>query len=100
MYRIRLSRVSLAALAIAALASVSTLATSSGADASPRIDPGVGRGPPRIDPGFGNGPTRIDPGFNRNYTGPKYTVGSNCYWYQRPGPRYRPGTEITMKACN
>ncbi|MDO8400375.1 MAG: hypothetical protein Q7T45_21385 [Bradyrhizobium sp.] len=99
MYRTRLSRALLATLAVAALASGSTLLASDTAQAG-RIDPGFNRGPPRIDPGFGNGPTRIDPGFNRNDTGPKYTLGSNCHWIQRPGPRYRPGTEITMKVCN
>lgn len=92
MYRIRLSRALLAALAVAALASGSTLVTSGVAEAAARIDPGFGRGPPRIDPGFGNGPTRVDPGFNRN-SGPQYTVKKlsitglyrGCHWIDRPG---------------
>ena len=95
MFRIRLSRASLAALAVAALAS-GALVTSSVANASTKIDPGFSRGPPRIDPGFGNGPTRVDPGFNRN-SGPQYTVKKlsvtglykGCHWIDRP---VSPGT--------
>jgi hypothetical protein len=92
MYRIRLSRALLAALAVASLATGTTLVTSGAADASPRIDPGFGRGPPRIDPGFGNGPTKIDPGFGKN-SGPQFTVAkgghyrlrTDCHWIDRPG---------------
>ena len=99
MYRIRLSRGLLAALAVATLASGGTLVTSSVADAA-KIDPGFSRGPPRIDPGFGNGPTKIDPGFGNGPTkagpgfttdsGPKYTGyygkrPGGCHWIDRPG---------------
>jgi len=91
MYRIRLSRALLAALAVATLASGSTLVTTGVANAA-KIDPGFGRGPPRIDPGFGNGPTKIDPGFGKN-SGPQFTVAkvaqyrlrSDCHWIDRPG---------------
>jgi hypothetical protein len=110
MFRTHLSRALLAALAVAALASGSTLVTSSVAEASSfKIDPGFNR---RIDPGFGRGPERVDPGFNRD-VGPKYTVKktgdfrphsnsgpqyevkktgdfqlhSNCVWFERQGNR-------------
>ncbi len=116
MLRIHLSRALLAALAVAALASGSTLVTSGVAEASPRIDPGFGRGPPRIDPGFGNGPERerIDPGFNRD-SGPRYTVRkaggfrlhSNCFWIDRqdhghpgaPQPKHPGPNGNKVKVC-
>ena len=88
MSRTNLSRALLAALAVAALASGSTLVTSSVADAA-KIDPGFSRGPPRIDPGFGNGPTKAGPVFTRD-SGPKYTGyygkrPGGCHWIDRPG---------------
>lgn len=88
MLRIRLSRVLLAALAVAALAS-GVPVTSGVANASPKIDPGFSRGPPRIDPGFGNGPTKSGPVFTRD-SGPKYTGyygkrPGGCHWIDRPG---------------
>ena len=88
MLRTHLSRALLAALAVAALASGSTLVTSSVAEASSF----------KIDPGFGRGPERVDPGFNRD-VGPKYTIKeaggyvlhSNCFWIDRQGRHGEPG---------
>lgn len=102
----RLSRALLAALAVAALATGSTLVTSDTAQAG-RIDPAFNRGPPRIDPGIGGGPTRVDPGFGRSDSGPKYTVAkvghyglhSNCHWVRNPNWRYRNGTSSKIKVC-
>lgn len=105
MLRTRLSRASLAALAIASLASFGTLVASDTAQAG-RIDPGFNRGPPRIDPGIGNG-TKNDPGFGKN-SGPHFTVAkaghygmqSNCHWVRNPNWRYRnDGTSGKIKVC-
>lgn len=86
MLRTHLSRALLAALAVAALASGTTLVTSSVAEAGFKIDPGFNR---RIDPGFGRGPERVDPGFNRD-TGPKYTVKKTGDFrlHSNSGPQY------------
>jgi hypothetical protein len=110
MLRNPLSRACLAALAVAALVS-GALVTSSGANASPRIDPGFGNGPVRIDPGFSRGPVRVDPGFNRD-SGPQYSVKragfsglrANCHWIDRPvnpgapQPKH-PGQNSKVKVC-
>lgn len=88
MLRTHLLRALLAAFAVAALASGSTLVTSSVAEASSF----------KIDPGFGRGPERVDPGFNRD-VGPKFTVKqtggyvlrSNCFWIDRQG-QHGPGS--------
>ena len=104
MYRTRLSRAPLAALAVAALASFSTFVASDTAQAG-RIDPGFNRGPPRIDPGIGNG-TKVDPGFGKN-SGPHFTVmqgghyglRSNCHWVPKHGwiPN---GAPTKIKVCS
>ncbi len=91
MYRIRLSRALLAALAVAALASGGALLTSDTAHAPPASTPASAAGTPRIDPGIGRGPTRVDPGFGKN-SGPTFTVkqvghyglSSNCHWIRNP----------------
>ncbi len=99
-----LSRPFLAALAIAALATGSTLVTSDPAEAG-RIDPGFSRGPPRIDPGIGNGSTRVDPGFGRTEGRRKYSFANSgdfqlttkCRWVRTYNLRYRP---MISKDCS